>query len=625
MADITLVKISALPAAEQIGAEDLLPVVQEGATKAIAYGVIKDDIAEELAPDATLSEAGKAADAKAVGDALALKADKTELTAEVSRIDAALNTKVNNTTYTAEVERINGAIETKADAAETTAALATKANANAVTEALALKADKTEVNAGLELKADKTELTAGLATKQDALTFDTTPTDGSTNPVTSGGVYTEFADLKNIILPQIENPYAVSDEGDGYFNTDGTIHAQTGSKEKYCNTYFPRVRNVPMRFVVYAKVPEGGSPWIRVINYDIDHNVIGNNTTSEIVGTTEDGYTIYQYASDNRSLSSSCAYCRVSYRSFGDAYAQYMYGYTNFAYSPNYKDVQASIDALKDSINEVGAPVYKYDNINIRSIAHRGWTENGEPENTFWSFKAAVNHNFPFIETDLAFTKDNVPVLLHDETINRTARNADGTEIAESIRINSITYSQALTYDFGIWKGTQYAGTKIPTLEDFLVFCRNTGTYPYIELKYRVGVSQANVNAVAVMLKKYSMIDCVTFISFDVVDFLAYVKNADETIRIGALLNAALSDAAERITALNALKTGKNRVFWDYAYTYFAQDESNIVSAAIENGVELETWTLGDPDKARNMNDYVTGVTSDGINFAELKRSKALT
>lgn len=176
MADITLVKISALPAAEQIGAEDLLPVVQEGATKAIAYGVIKDDIANELAPDATLSEAGKAADAKAVGDALALKADKTELTAEVSRIDAALNTKVNNTTYTAEVERIDDDIATKADAAATTAALATKANANDVTAALAIK-------------ADKTELTAGLATKQNTLTFDSAPTEGSTNPVTSGGVW----------------------------------------------------------------------------------------------------------------------------------------------------------------------------------------------------------------------------------------------------------------------------------------------------------------------------------------------------------------------------------------------------------------------------------------------------
>lgn len=28
--------------------------------------------------------------------------------------------------------------------------------------------------------------------KQDALTFDSTPTEGSTNPVTSGGVYTQL-------------------------------------------------------------------------------------------------------------------------------------------------------------------------------------------------------------------------------------------------------------------------------------------------------------------------------------------------------------------------------------------------------------------------------------------------
>lgn len=173
MADITLVKISALPAAEQIGAEDLLPVVQEGATKAVAYGVIKDDIANELAPDATLSEAGKAADAKAVGDALALKADKAELTAEVNRIDAALNTKVNNSTYTAEVERIDGDIATKADAAATTAALATKANANDVTEALALKADTATVSAQLATKADTSAVNSALALKADKTELNT--------------------------------------------------------------------------------------------------------------------------------------------------------------------------------------------------------------------------------------------------------------------------------------------------------------------------------------------------------------------------------------------------------------------------------------------------------------------
>lgn len=40
------------------------------------------------------------------------------------------------------------------------------------------------------VKADADEMDTALAGKQDKLTFDTSPTSGSTNPVTSGGVYT---------------------------------------------------------------------------------------------------------------------------------------------------------------------------------------------------------------------------------------------------------------------------------------------------------------------------------------------------------------------------------------------------------------------------------------------------
>lgn len=190
MAEISIVKISALPVAEQIGDEDLLALAQDGATKALAYGTIKDDISEELAPDATLSEAGKAADAKAVGDALALKADVTAVTAEVSRIDTALAAKANT-------NDVNAALATKANADEVAAALALKADASTVNAELATKADTDTVNAALALKADKTEVTAGLAAKQNVLTFDSTPTEGSTNPVTSGGAWDSVTELKN--------------------------------------------------------------------------------------------------------------------------------------------------------------------------------------------------------------------------------------------------------------------------------------------------------------------------------------------------------------------------------------------------------------------------------------------
>lgn len=73
----------------------------------------------------------------------------------------------------------------------------TKAQTDA---ALALKADKattytkTEVDTALDLKADKattytkTEVDTALAGKQNTLTFDSTPTASSTNPVTSEGI-----------------------------------------------------------------------------------------------------------------------------------------------------------------------------------------------------------------------------------------------------------------------------------------------------------------------------------------------------------------------------------------------------------------------------------------------------
>lgn len=43
------------------------------------------------------------------------------------------------------------------------------------------------------------QLTAGLNSKQDELTFDTTPTQGSSNPVTSGGVYDMIGDVESLL------------------------------------------------------------------------------------------------------------------------------------------------------------------------------------------------------------------------------------------------------------------------------------------------------------------------------------------------------------------------------------------------------------------------------------------
>lgn len=52
---------------------------------------------------------------------------------------------------------------------------------------------------GIGLDTVLTQVNQAIAAKQDTLTFDTTPTSGSTNPVTSGGVYAMIGDVESLL------------------------------------------------------------------------------------------------------------------------------------------------------------------------------------------------------------------------------------------------------------------------------------------------------------------------------------------------------------------------------------------------------------------------------------------
>ena len=117
---------------------------------------------------------------------------------------------------------------------------------------------------------------------------------------------------------------------------------------------------------------------------------------------------------------------------------------------------------------EVTEPVLMYQ-------AHRGLSTDF-PENTLPAFQGAVDYGFKFIELDPNFTKDQQCILMHDATINRTCRKADGSSVGDAkISINAITYEELSTYDAGIFKGTQFKGTKVPLLSEVADLVEGTG------------------------------------------------------------------------------------------------------------------------------------------------------
>lgn len=120
------------------------------------------------------------------------------------------------------------------------------------------------------------------------------------------------------------------------------------------------------------------------------------------------------------------------------------------------------------------------------TIGHRG-ASGYAPEHTFPAYDLALRLGADYIEQDLQLTKDGVLVVLHDETLDRTARgpeeNCTGSVIDK-------TLEQIKTCEVGSWFNEEnpgyareeYVGLEIPTLEE--VFQRyGSGVNYYIETK----------------------------------------------------------------------------------------------------------------------------------------------
>ena len=245
----------------------------------------------------------------------------------------------------------------------------------------------------------------------------------------------------------------------------------------------------------------------------------------------------------------------------------------------------------------------------MRSINHRGYNAVA-PENTIPAYVLSKKMGFDAAECDVSFTSDGVAVLLHDETIDRTS---DGTG-----NIASMTYEQASQYDYGSWKSADYAGTKIPTFEEFIQVCKEIQLHPYIELKQGASYTAEQIKSIVKMVERAGMKGNVSYVSFSP-DYLGYVREEDKTARLVYVVR----DIS--ISILNQaliLKTGKNDVALHCNYTAITDDK---VALCIQAGVPLEVWCPTTAEWIENMNPYITGVSADALNAEKVLREKHLT
>ena len=241
---------------------------------------------------------------------------------------------------------------------------------------------------------------------------------------------------------------------------------------------------------------------------------------------------------------------------------------------------------------------------NVRSIAHRGLSAEA-PENTLPAFRLAKERGFSSVETDIRFTKDGVPVCLHDGSIDRTG-NGSG-EVAE------MTLEELRQYDFGAWMGEEFAGTRIPTFEEFLTLCKNLGLHPCIELK--TGTAD-QVRQLVETVNRYGMRGKVSWISFEPA-LLTYVRWNDSEARLGYLVS---DFNMQVINTLRGLQSGKNEVFLS-SCVY----NDWIVEECRKARIPLEVWTLDTEEQFAAVDPYITAVTSNCICYGQYLYEKELT
>lgn len=223
-------------------------------------------------------------------------------------------------------------------------------------------------------------------------------------------------------------------------------------------------------------------------------------------------------------------------------------------------------------------------------IAHRGASGHA-PENTLAAFRRALENGAGFIETDLHLTRDAHFVAIHDETLERTT-NGSG-------RVQDWTLADLRKLDAGSWFGSEFAGQRIPTMEEIFEFSRKHDVIFYLELKQKgsIGVEHTLVSA----LRHSGEIPRVVVMSFDPRVLESMVRS--EPMLMTALLYAGtIEDPFSRAVASGVRQIAARQDLITPAF----------LAEARKRDLQVICWTVNHPSQMRALMDAgVDGIISD--------------
>jgi glycerophosphoryl diester phosphodiesterase len=216
----------------------------------------------------------------------------------------------------------------------------------------------------------------------------------------------------------------------------------------------------------------------------------------------------------------------------------------------------------------------------LRLIAHRG-ARAEEPENTLRAIKRAAACHADAVEVDLRVSNDQEPVIIHDETLERTTNGAG--------KVCEKTFEQLRFLDAG-------KGEKIPKLSEALSLVKALGLELVLELK-EPGMEERVVREIQEAGMERSMI----ISSFYHLSLLR-LKELAPNLKTGVILSS-----LPVFPVTLALDAKADVIF--QRYPRLTREYS---AEAIRKGLEIYVWTINtveDFERARELG--VTGIVTD--------------
>jgi glycerophosphoryl diester phosphodiesterase len=225
-------------------------------------------------------------------------------------------------------------------------------------------------------------------------------------------------------------------------------------------------------------------------------------------------------------------------------------------------------------------------------FGHRG-ARAYAPMNTLPSFELAVEQGAHGIELDVHRSKDGYPVIVHDFTVDATS---DGTG-----RVADMTLAELKALDAGSYFSPQYAGTRIPTLDEVFEAVGNK-LFTNVEIKSVSLETDGVEQVVANCLARHNMKRRVIVSSFNPVTLQRF-RAIMPDVPIGFLY------AADSPPSVWQVLTDTP---YEAYHPHFKEVTPESIAPHLAAGRVINTWTVNEPEIAVALHEMgVRGIITD--------------